>query len=1107
MPPTAVLVLAILQTLWLPYFVWTYKRRNRQSIYRLVTDIALMTNIFRLDYGERTSSPRLITPRDVNQPHIHLHVARRLSACLRLLLVAVSLHVPACLPASAKSFGTHLEGIITSIGMAHDLPANRANGASVHLIGTVTFYDFSEQELFIQDGTGGIYVNTDRRYPIRVGDLLEVTGSTDSSYRTEVASGSALRVLGRGKTYPVPRYDFSDLIVGRGDCRLVRIRGRVRAANIEQHVNTPTAHMDVVMPTGRVDVFLAVPEGFHPEAMLDAEVEITGVSGGLFDAKNQLTGAALYAQDTKFIRILQKPRITADRLPMTEIDDVFQSRFVTDDSSRVRVHGTVTYYKKGDSAVLESNGKSIFVQTRQTGDLEVGDVVDAFGFGSSNEYAPSLRDAYIVTTGGFERIAPRPVTYAEALSGLHSDNLISLTGILISQLHRDASDVLVVEVDGHLVTGYVQSVSHPIVHPLGSLISIAGICRISPGGPWRAPYAFHLDMQSEADVHILAAPSWWTVAHLVELLSLVALLALGTAIWALALRRRNVRQTVRIQRSMTVAQERSRILEHISSNTSPNIVLSEICNSVRQLLPDFDCVYFLEGAEKPLSTMPSASNGNAIKMMLTGPDGREIGEIAVTPPNEHELATDQLEILTSLTELSTLAVRQSLLYEGLLHHSTHDPLTDLPNRRLCENRLNAALEQASQLGSRLAVIYVDVNRFKQVNDKYGHKTGDLYLRLIGQRLLTQIRPTDTLARIGGDEFLIIVPLSANAESHELLAARLRACFDQPFPIDDGQIEGSASFGVAIYPDDGTTAEDLKRNADYAMYLAKRSAGDLTRPEGDLAVITPGELKTALHRDQFSVVYQPQFSADGRLTGLETLLRLQDPILGTLTPDAFISVAERSGIICDIGEWVLRRALRDAVHWRLHEGKHILVAVNISMRQIEHPGFAKLVLDCLQEAAFPADRLELELVERSMVSTCQEVSRELEQLRSAGVRLSLDDFGIGESCLSMLHTLPVDTIKIDRSFISAMDHEPRVLPIIQAIIFIARSLGKRIVAEGLEYVRCVPDLIKMGPIEFQGYLLGRPVPSQEIDLLIAGWRAGITMPREFEGEATNFLRRT
>jgi diguanylate cyclase (GGDEF)-like protein len=351
---------------------------------------------------------------------------------------------------------------------------------------------------------------------------------------------------------------------------------------------------------------------------------------------------------------------------------------------------------------------------------------------------------------------------------------------------------------------------------------------------------------------------------------------------------------------MSVAQERSRILEHISSNASPNLVLTEICTSVRRLLPEFDCVYFLEGAEKPLSIRGSVASGNAIKMTLTNPDGREIGEIAVIPPNKCTLATDQLEIFNSLTELSSLAVRQSLLYEGLLHHSTHDPLTDLPNRRLCENRLNAALEQASQLGDRLAVIYVDVNRFKQVNDKYGHKTGDLYLRLISQRLLTQIRPTDTLARIGGDEFLIIVPLTANAESPELVAVRLRACFDQPFLVDGGQIEGSASFGVAIYPDDGTTAEDLKRKADYAMYLAKRSAAALVQPEGDLAVITPGELKTALHRDQFSVVYQPQFSADGRLTGLETLLRLQDPILGTLTPDAFISVAERSGIICDIG---------------------------------------------------------------------------------------------------------------------------------------------------------------------------------------------------------------
>ena len=203
------------------------------------------------------------------------------------------------------------------------------------------------------------------------------------------------------------------------------------------------------------------------------------------------------------------------------------------------------------------------------------------------------------------------------------------------------------------------------------------------------------------------------------------------------------------------------------------------------------------------------------------------------------------------------------------------------------------------------------------------------------------------------------------------------------------------------------------------------------------------------------------------------------------------------MICEIGEWVLKTALLDAVRWGLDKGNHVLVAVNVSMRQIEQPGFAQRVLACLKETSFPAERLELELVERSLISKSDALGHELETLRAAGVRLSLDDFGTGESCLSMLHNLPVDTIKIDRSFISAMDRETKVLPIIQAISFIARSLGKRIVAEGIEHVGPVPALLRMGPLEFQGYLLGRPMPAHEIDLLMDGWRADVSMPCAFD----------
>ena len=538
----------------------------------------------------------------------------------------------------------------------------------------------------------------------------------------------------------------------------------------------------------------------------------------------------------------------------------------------------------------------------------------------------------------------------------------------------------------------------------------------------------------------------------------------------------------------------------ISSNQTPDRVLSEVCRSVMTLLPGAECSYYLQpsrgdAGDLPIErALPVATP--LFEMALTGPEDEILGSIVVSALNPSFSVADQQEVYSIVHELATLAIRQSLLYQGLLHHSTHDPLTELPNRRLCDSKLCTALEEAALQGGQLAVIYIDVNRFKQVNDKYGHKGGDTYLKHISARLLSQIRPSDTLARIGGDEFLVIAPLGGGFDQTAAITARLQACFDAPFSVEGEYIDGSASFGIAVYPQHGVTAEALKRNADHAMYLAKRNAPGRADLPTDIAIVTPDELSAALQKSLFRLAYQPQFSARGRLTGLEVLLRLEDPILGTLSPDAFISVAERSDVILDIGTWVLRQALQDAMRWQLHKGDGISVAINVSVRQITGPDFASSVLACLEEFHFPAERLEIELVERSLLAGGGEVPHQLQRLHEAGVRISLDDFGTGQSCLSILHKLPIDTIKLDRSFILAMEDEPKVLPIIQAIVFMATSLGKRIVAEGIEHVGPVPTLLGMADMDFQGYLLSRPIPAHEVDRLIESWRSGIAMPAAF-----------
>lgn len=609
---------------------------------------------------------------------------------------------------------------------------------------------------------------------------------------------------------------------------------------------------------------------------------------------------------------------------------------------------------------------------------------------------------------------------------------------------------------------------------------------------------------------MILEPQWFTVDHLLAILGLLSLVALATAVWVVylkwRLKWRLATQAAWIDRSGIIARERSRVLEMVSSNHKLDELLTEICACAVNLLPGTDCSYDLQlASECPATTEDEQGTTcerikTLFEIALRNDAERLVGKIIVTAPTDHSPAEDSEQIYALLSELAALSMRNSLLYQGLVYHSTHDALTELPNRRLYESQLAEALKQAEERGGQLAVIYIDVNRFKHVNDKYGHKIGDLYLKQISTRLKHQLRPIDLLARVGGDEFIVILPFPETFDRVHSVTARLKACFDNPFNLDGKVINGSASFGFARYPEDGTTAEELTREADHAMYICKRDA-HLTQEARGIAVITPDELGLALINGDFRLAYQPQFSAAGRLTGLEALLRLEHPTLGFLPPGGFISVAERHTVIVDIGAWALRVALEDATRWGLDSGEPVTIAINVSARQLQEPGYAKSVLDCLRQQKFPPARLEIELIERSLMFTEDTVLQQLEQLRRAGVRIALDDFGTEQSCLSLVHKLPIDTIKLDRSFIRAMDDEPRVLPVIRAIVSMARSLGKRVIAEAIEHVGPVPALLAMGEMEFQGYLLSRPLPTEEVEQLIQTWRSGIVMPPAFRGETT------
>ena len=698
-----------------------------------------------------------------------------------------------------------------------------------------------------------------------------------------------------------------------------------------------------------------------------------------------------------------------------------------------------------------------------------------------------------------QQIAAQAVSFNDLSSGRYRDQLVTVSGVVATEVQDGDGALISMDVDGHLVRASLAQPGAIEEFEVGSMLRVTGICRMT--GDSSSGYRLtRIELRRGTDAELISRPSWLTLGRLLAIFGAVTLGIAGIWIRATFVKWRKEHEKAWSERARAIARERTRLLEMIGSDMKLNEMLGEMCKSVMELLPGVVCEFALRSetglsAESGTEVAPEMRERVLYELNLKDDRDESTGTVIAYSDGVQTPHPDQAEIFNLLSEISSLAMRQTMLYRGLVYHSTHDPLTELPNRRLCESHLAAMLKEAEETNGRLAVIYIDINRFKYVNDKFGHKTGDLYLQQIASRLRAQLRSIDMLARVGGDEFVVIAPFPEYFDRAHAISARLQACFQDPFSLDGNLIDGSASFGFARYPEHGLTAEELTRHADHEMYIAKHETHISEEAHG-LAIITVSELELALLNGSFRLAYQPQFSASGRLTGLEALLRLDDPVLGLLTPDAFISIAEQNRVIVDIGTWALRTALRDAARWGLNRGETMSLAVNVSVRQLEEPGYAKSVLQCLREYAFPPNRLEIELIERSLMFSGDQVLQQLEVLRAAGVRITLDDFGTEQSCLSMLHKLPVDTIKLDRSFIRAMDTEPTVLPIVQAIVAMAQSLGKRIVAEAIEHVGPVPALMKMGRMDFQGYLLSRPVAADEMQLSIDKWRSGIAMPGAF-----------
>ncbi|MBJ2216832.1 MULTISPECIES: putative bifunctional diguanylate cyclase/phosphodiesterase [Pseudomonas] len=480
---------------------------------------------------------------------------------------------------------------------------------------------------------------------------------------------------------------------------------------------------------------------------------------------------------------------------------------------------------------------------------------------------------------------------------------------------------------------------------------------------------------------------------------------------------------------------------------------------------------------------------------LTGLSGKGLDNLVLVT----SLAVLVIALLTSLLDArleartAVLADSLTLANQELTHLALHDMLTGLPNRTLLADRIQQGIQAVYEQGGCFALMFIDLDGFKPVNDAFGHHMGDQLLREVGLRLREDLRSQDTLARIGGDEFVLLVQLTQPDDAMGL-AERQVGLINRAFTVAEHELKISASIGIAMFPGNGNNPQELLMNADAAMYHAKGmgkngysffDASMNTNARKQLQLLQ--DLRNALEHGEFRLYYQPKFDAvSGIAVGAEALLRWQHPQQGLLLPATFIALAEKTGLIIAIGEWVLDEACRQMSLWYAQGYESWRIAVNLSALQFCHAGLVNSVAAALERHQLPANSLTLEITETTAMSDADASMKVLQQLSDMGVDLSIDDFGTGYSSLMYLKRLPANELKIDRGFVRDLEHDSDDAAIVSAIVALGQALDLRIVAEGVETDAQQNFLTRLGCDSLQGYLLGHPLPA---DSFMANIRSG------------------
>ncbi len=732
-------------------------------------------------------------------------------------------------------------GALTTLRAIHALSnAEASHVLPVAFEATVTYFRDDLNRLFVQDSNLAIYVHAPKGAGLIPGDRVLVRGTTQPGFRPWVKASSVMLIRPGALPNPVPA-TFDQLVRAERDCVRVTVRGMVQTADLVLTSNLPSVRLRLVAQGGYIDADVDSDKVSGLNNLLDAEVQVTGVAVGRFDGKMQQTGALLHVSSPAGIQVLKSAQANPWAIPVTPMDRVLTTYHVDNLTQRVRVRGTITYYQPGSAVVLQDGNKSLWIATETIAPLHIGDRANATGF-------PYVHGGFLTLANGEIQdiqtplpIVPQLEDWQQLVSSKHLFDLVSIEGVVVTAVRGASQDEYALVSDGYMFSAIYRHGEASALAPLapmkqiqpGTRVRVTGICILDEDKTSERVVPFNILLRSSDDVAVVARPSLLNVRNLITVVSLLMLLVVAVSGWGWTLRKRVRKQTAALSKRIEaeaalerqIAQlehRRSQILEDINGAEPLASILEQITGLVSFRLDDAPCWCDVADGARLGSHPPVAEDLRVVSTDIPSRCGAALGKLHASFPAGTPPCAREQEALSVGAKLATLAVETRRLYSDLRHRSEFDLLTDIHNRFSLGKKLDVQIEEARQDARIFGLIYIDLNDFKQVNDRYGHHVGDLYLQEVALRMKRQLRSADMLARLGGDEFAALVTVVRSRAEVEEIAHRLEHSLDDAYAVEGYILHGSASVGIALYPEDGMTRDSLLSAADAGMYVAKHT---------------------------------------------------------------------------------------------------------------------------------------------------------------------------------------------------------------------------------------------------------------------------------------------